>query len=76
MSLIYTAPSDGSNQKQRRNSVYLGGQAEAKSFSTLQQWGVKYILNVTPEKEGYGITVRKIHYSLPSPFFLIKDGNS
>lgn len=65
MSLIYTAPScDNSNSTplqhlhQRRNSVYLGGQVEAKSLSTLQRWGIKYILNVTPEKEA-GITVRK-----------------
>lgn len=60
MSLIYTAPSDANNNNpshQRRNSVYLGGQVEAKSLSTLERWGVKYILNVTPEKEA-GITVR------------------
>jgi hypothetical protein len=56
MSLIYTVPSEGSQQK-RRNSLYLGGQTEAKDISTLQRFGIQYIVNVTPEKEA-GITVR------------------
>jgi hypothetical protein len=68
MSLIYTTPSDTNNPQQRRNSVYLGGQVEAKSLSTLQRWGIKYILNVTPEKEA-GITVRINVWKHLSPLF-------
>ena len=54
MSLIYTSPSS-------RNNIYLGGKADAKSFSTLKQRNILRILNVTPAKEA-GITAGVPNY--------------
>mmetsp|Transcript_1739 Transcript_1739/g.2415 ORF Transcript_1739/g.2415 Transcript_1739/m.2415 type:complete len:128 (+) Transcript_1739:57-440(+) len=54
MSLIYTSPTS-------RNSIYLGGKVDAKSFATLKQRNVLRILNVTPAKEA-GITAGVPNY--------------
>lgn len=57
MSLVYTAPpavgesSSSAIGSTKRNSLYLGGKADAKSRSKLDSWGVTHILNVTPEKD-------------------------
>lgn len=45
MSLIFSLNSS------KRHSVYLGGKAEAKSRSKLEQMGITHVLNVTPEKD-------------------------
>jgi len=45
MSLIFSPNSS------KRHGVYLGGKAEAKSRSKLEQMGITHILNVTPEKD-------------------------
>jgi hypothetical protein len=52
MSLIYRTESVGG----RRHGLYLGGKSDAKSWETLERWGITHILNVTPPKEG-GIQV-------------------
>jgi protein-tyrosine phosphatase len=52
MSLIYTeeATTVGGTYK-KRNSVYIGGRADAKDCEKLERWNVSHILNVTPTKE-------------------------
>eukprot|EP00979_Chaetoceros_neogracilis_P002535 scaffold433_cov260-Chaetoceros_neogracile.AAC.62 len=49
MSLVFTLPP--SSPSSRRNSIYIGGKEDAKDRSKLEQWGVKYVLNMTPEKD-------------------------
>jgi len=51
MSLIYTADSSTS-----RHRLYIGGRSDAKNRDKLQQWGIRYILNVSPAKDA-GIQV-------------------
>lgn len=58
MSLIYTftdtpitSTVTGGGRGGRRNSIYIGGRADAKSLEKLQRWGISRILNVTPTKE-------------------------
>lgn len=53
MSLVYTVPATttAAAAGKSRNSVYIGGRAEAKSLEKLQRWGISRILNVTPAKE-------------------------
>jgi hypothetical protein len=49
MSLVYTSPVAAVGGS--RNSVYIGGRADAKSLEKLERWGISRILNVTPAKE-------------------------
>jgi hypothetical protein len=56
MSLVYTAPVATTGV--RRNSVYIGGRADAKSLEKLERWGISHILNVSPPKEA-AIQVRR-----------------
>jgi hypothetical protein len=72
MSLIYTAPiaqsqksAFASTSLKRRNSIYIGGKADAKSRAKLEQWRVSHILNMTPQKDS------SVQVSLPFMLFIM-----
>lgn len=55
MKLIYTPPITSSGcvgvRRRTRNSIYVGGKDCAKNIDELNKAGIKFILNVTPEKD-------------------------
>jgi len=51
MSLVYTTKAQSSINGGKRNSLYIGGRSDAKSFEKLERYGISHILNVTPSKE-------------------------